>query len=81
VEGALYWGTVKEMHAGVVVIALRDGKTVNVDISDAQKRGFSVVPSVGIHLVVNGTMAEGVLKARIVNRAKGPASWGADVAP
>lgn len=80
VEGSLYWGTVKDVHGTVVLLALRDGKTLNVDIADAQKRGFSVVPVVGANLVVNGALVDGVLKARIANRAKGPASWGADVA-
>jgi hypothetical protein len=79
VEGSLYWGTVKEIQGTVVVLTLRDGKTINVDIADAQKRGFSVVPTVGANLVVNGTVTNGVLVARIVNRAKGPATWGADV--
>jgi len=78
VDGAVFYGTVKELKPPVIVIALRDGSTLNVDLSEAKKRGTSIVPVVGRHVVVNGTVEGGILRARLVNRAKGPASWKAD---
>ena len=79
VQGSVYWGAVKEVKGPIVVIALRDGKSLSVDTTAAKAQGTVVVPTVGINLVVNGTMADGVLKARVVNRAKGPPTWGRDV--
>lgn len=78
VEGAVLWGTVKELTASTAVIALRDSRTVNVDFSGAQKAGRAVIPTVGENVVVNGTIADGVFRARLMNRAKGPATWGDD---
>jgi hypothetical protein len=77
-QGALYWGTVKELKGPTIVLALRDNTTLNVDMSEAQKRGRCVIPVIGRNVVANGTMVDGVLRARVVNRAKGAATWGAD---
>jgi hypothetical protein len=78
VQGAVLWGTVKELTGSTAVIALRDNRTVNVDFSEAQKAGRAVVPTVGENVVVNGTIAEGTFRARLMYRAKGPTSWGDD---
>jgi hypothetical protein len=78
VEGAVLWGTVKELKESTAVIALRDNRTVKVDFSGAQKAGRAVIPTIGENVVVNGTIADGVFRARLMNRAKGPASWGDD---
>jgi len=78
VEGAVLWGTVKELSGSTAVIALRDNRTVNVDFSEAQKSGRAIIPTIGQNVVVNGKMADGTLRARLMTRTKGPATWGAD---
>ncbi len=78
-SGALYWGTIKSVTGSRIAIALRSGKVLQVDLGQAMKGGTTVVPVVGRNVAVNGTVdANGVLEARMMWRAKAPASWGAD---
>jgi len=79
VEGAVYWGIVKRVEGPLIVMLLRDYKTLDVDISDAGNTAPSLAPTVGSYLVVDGPVAGGVLKARHVRRTRGTVSWGADV--
>jgi hypothetical protein len=78
VAGAVLWGTLKELNGSTAVIALRENRTVNVDFGDAQKAGRAVIPTVGMNVVVNGRLVDGIFRARVMNRAKGPGSWGPD---
>jgi hypothetical protein len=62
-----------------ITIELRTGEVLRVDLSEAFKEQPSITPVVGHNVVVNGTMNEkGVLEARTMLRAKGPALWGPD---
>src|SRR3974390_3454206 len=63
VEGAMYWGTVKELQGAAVVLTLRDGRPLRVDMSEARERFSAATPKVGDNIVVIGSMSDGVLKA------------------
>jgi PQQ enzyme repeat len=77
--GAFLWGTIKSIHHSDVVLLLRTGELVHVDLSDALKAGRSVEPVIGENVAVNGKVnADRVLEARIMWRAKGRQSWGPD---
>jgi hypothetical protein len=77
--GATFWGTIKRVHGARIEIALRTGRLLQVDLREAIKEGKTVDAVIGRHVEVNGRMnSKGVLEARIMWRAKGPASWGTD---
>jgi hypothetical protein len=77
--GATFWGTIKRVDGARIAIALRTGQLLQVDLSEAMKTGTTITPNVNINVAVNGTLnADGVLEARTMWRAKGPAIWGAD---
>jgi hypothetical protein len=58
---------------------LRTGKLLQVDLREALKKGTTIMPVIGWNVAVNGELnAQGVLEARIIERAKGRKSWGAD---
>jgi len=77
--GALFWGTVRSINGPRLVLVLRTGKLLMVDLSYALKEGTIVVPIVGSNVAVSGKLnAQGVLEARIIGRAKGRSGWGAD---
>jgi hypothetical protein len=77
--GALFWGTVKSIHDSRIVLVLRTGELLQVDLSEAFAGGTTIVPLIGENVIVNGKHNEqGVLEARVMWRAKAPQSWGAD---
>jgi hypothetical protein len=79
--GAIYWGRLKSVHGSKLVVVLRNGKSLSVDLSPALAAGTAAHPVVGSNFSINGTFnAEGVLEARFLWRAKGPMSWGTDSA-
>jgi len=79
--GAAYWGVIKSVNGGIIVITLRTGQALQVDLSPAMKAGTMIHPVVGVNVAANGTLnAQGILQARTLTRAKGPASWGVDTA-
>ena len=74
-----FWGTIRSVHGNEITIELRTGEVLRVDLSEAFKEQTSITPVVGHNVVVKGTMNEkGVLEARTMLRAKGPALWGPD---
>jgi hypothetical protein len=78
-EGPIYWGTIREVDGAHLVVALRTGKLLEVDLREAIKQGTSGVPVVGRHVLLTGkTDSQGRFMARTMMRAKGPASWGVD---
>jgi len=78
-EGPVFWGTIREVSGSHLVVALRTGKLLEVDLKEAIKQGTSAVPVVGRHVLLTGrTDSQGRLIARTMMRAKGPASWGVD---
>jgi hypothetical protein len=77
--GALFWGTIKSVNDTDIVLALRTGELLEVDLSEAYKNGMSVVPYLGENVAVSGKLApDGVMLARIMWRVKGRQSWGTD---
>jgi hypothetical protein len=79
--GARYWGVIKSVHGERVTITLREGRLLDVDLSTAAKDGTTLVPIVGHPVAVSGTLNDrGVLKARTMQRVKGPSTWGPDSA-
>jgi hypothetical protein len=78
-SGALFWGRIKSIQDARLVLVLRNGEVLQVDISEALKGGTSVTPVIGENVAVNGKFNEhGVMQAHIMWRAKGPKSWSAD---
>jgi hypothetical protein len=62
-----------------VVVQLRNGKTLTVELAGALKAFHTVIPYVGEPVVVNGvTASDGTIEAQSMLRVKGPASWGPD---
>jgi hypothetical protein len=77
--GAVFWGTIESIHGTHIVLALRTGKLLQVDLGKALEEGTATVPLVGRNVEVNGDFnPQGVLEAHIMWRVKGPQSWGAD---
>ncbi|HEX8106150.1 MAG TPA: hypothetical protein VF516_00415 [Kofleriaceae bacterium] len=77
--GATIWGTVREVGERTLVIQLRDGKLLSVDLTPAQRAGAIYLPKVGGYAAVRGALNDrGVLEASAISRAKSPASWGVD---
>ncbi len=77
--GALFWGTIKSVNDTDIVLALRTGELLEVDLSEAYKNAMSVVPYLGENVAVSGKLApDGVMQARIMWRVKGRQSWGTD---
>ena len=65
--GALFWGAVKSIHDSRVVLLLRTGELLQVDLSEAFAEGTTIAPVVGENVVVNGQLdEEGVLQARVM---------------
>lgn len=80
IPGALYWGTIKSIDGARITIALRTGKILKVDLSEAIKEHTTINPIVGRTVVVNGKLNnEGVLEARTMARANAsPKGWDPD---
>jgi hypothetical protein len=79
--GAQFWGTVENINDSSLVIILRTGRLLQIDLSAAIAEGTTIVPVIGESVAVSGELDEhGVLQARVMWRAKGPESWGADKA-
>jgi hypothetical protein len=77
--GVMFWGTIKSVHRSRIVVVLRTGKLLQVDLREALKNDSSVVPLIGRHVALNGKFnSHGILEARFMWGVKGPGSWGAD---
>jgi hypothetical protein len=78
-QGAVFWGKVKNVDGARMVLLLRSGELLQVDLSEAFREERSVVPTIGENVMVNGQLdAHGVLDAQLMTRAKASPSWGAD---
>jgi hypothetical protein len=78
-SGALFWGTVKSIHDFRIVLVLRTGEVLHVDLREAFTEGTTIEPVIGENVTVNGKFNDhGVLEARFMWRAKALKSWGAD---
>ena len=77
-EGAVLWGKLLSLDGSVLLLGLRQGGTAQVELGEALKLHRMIALKPGENLMVNGTITDGVLHARLVTRAKGESSWGAD---
>jgi hypothetical protein len=79
VSGTRIYGTIASVSDSRVVVQLRNGKTLTVELAGALKAFHTVIPYVGEPVVVNGvTASDGTIEAQSMLRVKGPASWGPD---
>ena len=80
IPGALYWGTIRSTDGLRITIALRTGKILKVDLSEAIKEQTTIHPILGRTVVINGKLdSKGVLQARTMARASAdPKSWDPD---
>jgi hypothetical protein len=77
--GAQVWGTVKSVSGNRLIVTLRGGAELEVDLTSAAQQGRVAEPRPGMLVVISGKMnADGSLQAETLSRAKGTASWGED---
>jgi hypothetical protein len=79
--GARLSGRIESISRAEMVLALRSGQLLRVDLTAAIKNHLSIVPYVGEFVQVEGVLSpQGVLKAESVGRVKSnPASWEPDI--
>ncbi|MGA7805770.1 hypothetical protein [Bradyrhizobium sp.] len=78
-SGPTYWGTVTSVDDSRAVLKLRDGRSLQVDVSGLPADDKTTTLVVGRGVGVAGAYnAQGVLAAKQLWRAKGPAIWGED---
>ena len=78
--GPEIFGTVTSVTGEQIVVQLRSGASVTVDLTDAFKKSETGVPSVGEYVEVRGSIGpDGTLPATSMIRAKTPSTWGPDV--
>jgi hypothetical protein len=78
--GALMWGTINSVRGSRILLAMRTGKSIQVDMAKALRQRTAQSPVIGWNVAVNGDFnPRGILQARRVWRVKGPKSWGADI--
>jgi hypothetical protein len=74
------FGTVTSVTGNQIVVQLRSGTSVSVDLTEAVKSFQTVIPSVGENVEVRGSIGpDGSLAATSMLRAKTPATWGPDI--
>ena len=75
--GPEIFGTITSVMGNQIVVQLRSGTSVPVDLTDAAKSFQTVIPSVGENVEVRGSIGpDGSLAATSMLRAKTPATWG-----
>jgi hypothetical protein len=77
--GSRVYGTMTGVNENHIIVGLRSGKSVSVDLTDALKQYQTVIPFVDEHVQVDGTFAsDGSLIATSMQATKEPATWGPD---
>jgi hypothetical protein len=77
VSGSRFFGTFASIDGDHVVVRLRTGETLTIDLANARKAFQTVIPFVGETVDVSGTLeANGTLNAQTMLRAKGCACAG-----
>jgi hypothetical protein len=78
-SGSIVYGTIESIDAERLVVELRTGRMLAIDLTDALREHLTVVPYVGEGVMVRGTFdARGTLRAQVMLRADHPAGWGPD---
>jgi hypothetical protein len=77
--GARYWGVVKKIAGDRIVLQLRDGRALDVDVKPAiAARRASPAPVGQAVMVVGKKRPNGSFEAELLVRAKAPSTWGKD---
>jgi hypothetical protein len=77
--GPTYWGTVLKVEGTLLLLELRTGQVLNVDIAPAAKAGQARIVAEGDSARVSGTMGpNGVFEANFLWRAPERSLWGED---
>jgi hypothetical protein len=80
VGGSRFFGKIESINRSGIVLALRSGQNLPVDVRAAVENDLSVVLYVGGLVEVEGNLSRSGLAAQIIRRAKrDPASWGQDI--
>jgi hypothetical protein len=77
-DGQIY-GTIKTLSGTKLVVELRTGNDISVDLSQAIKLETTISPGVGDKVLVHGTIVNGAIIASSMQRAKSQATWGPDI--
>jgi hypothetical protein len=78
--GPEIFGRIMSVTGNRIVVQLRSGTSVAVDLTDVVKSFQTVIPSVGENVEVRGRIGpDGSLAATSMLRAKTPATWGPDI--
>jgi hypothetical protein len=76
----MYWGILKRINGNLLLVQLRTGRVLDVDVTEAVKKQQAAPVNVGQAVAVGGIMnANGVFEANILLRAKGRSTWGEDI--
>jgi hypothetical protein len=78
-QGQRIFGTITSVSGDHIVVQLRSGMSVSVDLANALGRYESVIPVAGENVEVLGaSLSDGSFVASSMMRAKAPATWGPD---
>ena len=78
-SGSRFYGTIASIDGSRIIVTLRTGDALPVDLTAAAKNFNTVIPVVGELVMVTGSLsADGTLNAETMLRAKGKASWTPD---
>jgi len=78
---AQFFGTIKSITGKMIVVRLRNGEDVSVDLSPALEAYTAAVPVAGANVEVIGTMNNDTVEASSLLRVKAPETWGSDRLP
>jgi hypothetical protein len=79
ISGPSYWGTVQKIDGNRLLVELRSGRILEVDITGAVKAGHARTVTEGQPVRVSGTInANGIFDANFLWRAPGRSLWGED---
>jgi hypothetical protein len=78
-SGPTYWGTVQKIDGNRLLVELRTGQILQVDVTPAVKAGRARIATVGQPVEVSGVMnPNGIFEANFLWRAPGRSLWGED---
>ncbi|PWT77688.1 MAG: hypothetical protein C5B58_16420 [Acidobacteria bacterium] len=79
ISGPSYWGTVQKIDGNRLLVELRTGRMLQVDVTPAVKAGRARTVTEGQPVRVTGSInANGVFEANFLWRAPGRSLWGED---
>jgi hypothetical protein len=81
-----YWGILRQVDGDILMIQLRNGNMLEVDISEAVAQQRATPATVGQAVAVSGVFtvpatAQSIFRADTLWRVKGQSTWGEDIPP